>query len=192
MADLTSAGIESTLPSEESPLELSINNNAYYLADPEPMGVVAEVIRNDMGDSLGIMVYDDETRQVHKFRSSQLVVRPDGNVTVLPSWFKRSREMLRNVETMEEAVPAIKKARRRGMRLSDEDAAKATSTASPEVQRFIDEAVILRSQLIGKLHGLIQKQEATDAQLKELTSVGLFDRTPDEDRVLMIATRYTG
>ncbi len=165
-----------------------MGNEAFYLADTEPMGVVAEVIRNDMGDSLGIMVYDDITRQVHKFRAKQLVVRPDGNVTVLPSWFRKSRDILKNIGPMEEAVPTIRKARRKGIRLSDEDAAKATSSAPPEVQRFIDEAVILRSQLIGKLHGLFEKQAATEAQLREATSPGLFDRTPEADRVLIIAT----
>ena len=185
---LTSAGIESTFPDEESPLELAVNNEAFYLADTEPMGVVAEVIRNDMGDSLGIVVYDDTTRQVHKFRSSQLVVRPDGNVTVLPSWFKRSREILRNIERMEQAVPTIKRARKKGVRLSEEEAAQATSDGTPEVQRYIDEAVILRSQLIRKLHGLFPKQTATDAQLRDLGSPGLFDRTPVEDRRLQIST----
>ena len=185
---MTSAGIESTFPDEESPLELTVNNEAFFLADTEPMGVVAEVIRNDMGDSLGIIVYDDTTRQVHKFRSSQLVVRPDGNVTVLPSWFKRSREILRNIEPMEQAVPAIKRARKKGIRLSEEEAAQATSDAPAEVQRYIDEAVILRSQLIRKLHGLFQKQTATDAQLRDLGSPGLFDRTSVEDRRLQIST----
>jgi hypothetical protein len=188
LATVTSAGIEGTIPVEESPLELSINNQAFFLADTEPMGVVAEVIRNDMGDSLGIMVYDDVTRQVHKFRASQLVVRPDGNVTVLPSWFKKSREILRNIEPMEQAVPAINKARKKGVRLSEDDAAAATSDATAEVQRYIDEAVILRSQIIGKLHGLFQKQTATESQLRDLASPGMFDRTPVEDRKLQIAT----
>jgi len=167
---------------------MSVNNEAFFLADVEPMGVVAEVIRNDMGDSLGIVVYDETTKQVHKFRSSQLVVRPDGNVTVLPSWFRKSREILRSVEAMEQAVPALRKAKRKGIKLTDEQAAKATSEAPAEVQRFIDEAVILRSQLIGKLHRLFEKQKSALTQLRDLTNPGLFDRTPESDRVLMIAT----
>jgi len=188
LAGLTSAGIESTFPDDENPLELTVNNEALFLADTEPMGVVAEVIRNDMGDSLGILVYDDVTRQVHKFRATQLVVRPDGKVTVLPSWFKKSRDILRNIEPMEQAVPAIKRARKKGAHLSEEEAARATTDAPAEVQRYIDEAVILRSQLIGKLHSIFQKQVATEAQLRDLSSPGLFDRTPVEDRKLQMNT----
>ena len=174
--------------SEDSPLEFSVNNEAFFLADLEPMGVVAEVIRNDMGDSLGIVVYDDTTKQVHKFRASQLVVRPDGNVTVLPSWFRKSREILRSIGPMEQAIPVIRKAKRKGVKLTDEQAAQATSEAPAEVQRFIDEAVILRSQIIGKLHGLFEKQKTTQTQLRDVTNPGLFDRTPEGDRFLILAT----
>jgi len=180
--------MEGTLASDENPLELAINNPAFFLADTEPMGVVAEVIRNDMGDALGIMVYDDATRQVHKFRASQLVMRPDGSVTVLPSWFKKSRDIIKNIEPMEQAVPAIKQARRKGVAISAEDAARATAAAGPQVQRYIDEAVILRSQLIGKLHGLFEKQAASEEQLRQLVSPGLFGRGSDADRQVQIAT----
>ena len=138
---MASAGTEGQVLSEDIPLEMSVNNEAFFLADVEPMGVVAEVIRNDMGDSLGIVVYDDITKQVHRFRSSQLVVRPEGNVTVLPSWFRKSREILRSIGPMEQAVPALKKAKRKGLKLTDVQAAQATSEAPAEVQRFIDEAV---------------------------------------------------
>ncbi|MCK4970470.1 MAG: hypothetical protein KAS77_08085, partial [Thermoplasmata archaeon] len=185
---MASVGTDGQFLSEDSPLEISVNNEAFFLADTEPMGVVAEVIRNDMGDSLGIVVYDDITKQVHRFRSSQLVVRPDGNVTVLPSWFRKSREILRSIEPMEQSIPVIRKAKRKGMKLTEDQAALATSDAPAEVQRFIDEAVILRSQLIGKLHGLSEKQKAAQAQLHDLANPGLFDRTPEADRVLMIAT----
>jgi hypothetical protein len=186
---VSTAGTEGTFPpAEESPLEMTINNGAYFLADTEPMGVVAEVIRNDMGDALGVMVYDDSTKQIHRFKRSQIVVRDDGNVTVLPSWFRKSREIIRSIGPMEDAIPELKKAKRKGVLLSEEQAVAATSSASPEVQRFIDEAVILRSQLIGKLHGLTNKREATEAHLRDLTSPGLFDRTPEADRKLLIAT----
>lgn len=185
---MTSAGMEGTLAPDESPLELTINNPAYFLADTEPMGVVAEVIRNDMGDALGIMVYDDATRQVHKFRAGQLVTRPDGSVTVLPSWFKKSRDIIRSIEPMEQAVPAIRQAGRKGVGMSAEDAARATAAAGPQVQRYIDEAVILRSQLIGKLHGLFEKQATSDEQLRQLVSPGLFARGSDADRQVQIAT----
>ncbi len=185
---MASAGTEGQVLDEDIPLEMSVNNEAFFLADVEPMGVVAEVIRNDMGDSLGIVVYDDITKQVHRFRSSQLVVRPDGNVTVLPSWFRKSREILRSIEPMEQSIPLIRKAKRKGMKLTEEQAAQATSEAPADVQRFIDEAVILRSQLIGKLHRLSEKQKAAQAQLHDLANPGLFDRTPEADRVLMIAT----
>jgi hypothetical protein len=184
----TTADIEATFDPGDSPLELTVNNPAYYLTDGEPMGVVAEVIRNDMGDSLGILVYDDSTRQIHRFRATQIVVRPDGSVTVLPSWFRKSRDILRNVDPMEASIPALAKAKRKGIRLTEDQAAQATSTAPGEVQRFIDEAVILRSKLISKLHGIFEKQKASQAQLKDLLSPGLFDRTPVEERKHQIAT----
>ena len=79
---MTTAGTGDAFATEDSPLEIAVNNSAFFLADSEPMGVVAEVIRNDMGDSLGIVVYDDTTKQVHRFRSSQVVVRPDGMISL--------------------------------------------------------------------------------------------------------------
>ena len=182
------ADIGGAMDEGDSPLELTINNQTFYLTDSEPMGVVAEVIRNDMGTSLGIMVYDDITKQIHRFKSSQVVVRPDGNVTILPSWFRKSREILHNIEPMEMAIPDLKRAKKRDVTLSPEAIAMATGTAPPEVQHYIDDVVILRSKLIGKLHVLVEKRESTQAQLKEISSPGLFDRTPIADRQLMIAT----
>ncbi len=171
-----------------NPLEAAIGREVYYLHDRAPMGVVAEVIRNDMAEPLGIVVYDEASKEVQRFRETQVEIRDDGRVLVLPSWFRESRmKVLGRLEEMEAVVPVVRKARARGKALAPEEAASAVARAPYEVQRFVDEAVVLRSELIGKLHDLARRQAESKAELGRIQSPGLFGRGSEEERMASVA-----
>jgi hypothetical protein len=166
-----------------SPLEAAIGKEVYYLHDRVAMGVVAEVIRNDMAEPLGIVVYDEASKEVQRFRESQVEFRDDGRVLVLPSWFRDSRvKVLGRIEEMEAVVPVVRKARARGKVLAPEEAAAAVARAPFEVQRYVDEAIVLRSELIGKLHDLVRRQSESRSELGRVQSPGLFGRGGEEER----------
>jgi hypothetical protein len=171
-----------------SPLEAAVGREVFYLHDRTPMGVVAEVLRNDMAEPLGILVYDEASKETQRFKESQVEVRGDGRVLVLPSWFRESRvKVLGRVEEMEEKVPVIARARRRGKALTPEESAAAIARAPYDVQSYVDEAVVLRSELIGKLHDLMRRQDQSHQELTRVTSPGIFDRVPEADRRAAIA-----
>ena len=171
-----------------SPLEAAIGKEVFYLHDRVPMGVVAEVIRNDMAEPLGIVVYDEASKEVQRFKESQVDVRDDGRVLVLPSWFRESRlRILGRIQEMEDQVPAVRRARARGKSLPADEAAAAIARAPYDLQHYVDEAVVLRSELIGRLHELLRRQEATKAELARMQAPGLFDRMPLDERRTAVA-----
>jgi hypothetical protein len=141
-----------------------------------------------MAEPLGILVYDEASKGTQRFKESQVEVRGDGRVLVLPSWFRESRvKVLGRVEEMEEKIPVVSRARRRRKALTPDESAAAIARAPYDVQSYVDEAVVLRSELIGKLHDLMRRQDQSRQELTRVTSPGIFERVPEEDRRAAIA-----
>lgn len=144
----------------------------YFEDTGEKIGIVASVITNDQGKTVGYEIKDvksDTTVHfpVEAFRQS------DGGLIFTPLWYSQAKEIVNELEFREKTLHELKDILLAGA-VSREKIYGIVTKTHPEIKKIIDEGIMLQESLIARLNDLELERIKVRKNLTRLTEKRLL------------------